>query len=153
MSVTDLSWVARQSGNTFDLADTSHLYLARWETKAVLLRYPHCALPEVGSWEGRGGGPHLDRPRILPALAPVARDAPRLSTAIKGCLPTGATRVGCCSPMSPLSSLLPVKEAKSDGLNPPTTHQLRVLSECINKCTFHGVDVQGLCRCGSVMLA
>ncbi|KAI9547889.1 hypothetical protein NQZ68_012906 [Dissostichus eleginoides] len=39
----------------------------------------------------RGKGqmrPHLDRPHILPTLTPVSQDAPHLSAAIKGCLPT-----------------------------------------------------------------
>lgn len=151
MSVTDLSWVARQSGNTFDLAEASHLYLARWETKAVLLRYPHCA-----HWShkwGVGGGPiwtDLVSCQLSPRWLETLLDYRQPS---KDACPPAPPEWAAAVRWAPLASLLPVKEAKSDGLNPPTTHQLWVLSECINKCTFHGVDVQGLCRCGSVMLA
>lgn len=50
MSVTDLSWVARQSGNTFDVPDASHLYWARWETKAASPQSSLCtSKPQVRS--------------------------------------------------------------------------------------------------------
>lgn len=69
----------RQSGNTFDVADASHLYLMRWEMKAVLLRYPYCAHWSHKWGIGRFGDggqimPHLDKPGVLPALALVSWD-------------------------------------------------------------------------------
>lgn len=128
LNVSDGSlWVARQSGKTFDVADASHLYLAPWEMKSAFLCHSHCA-----HWSHRWGGglevagrgqmrPHLDRPRILPVLTLVARAAPCLSPSKDACPLVRPEQAA--SPMSPLASLLPVREAKSGVLNPRDTHQ------------------------------
>lgn len=52
------------------------------------------------------------------------------------------------SPMSPLASLLPV-EAKSDTIQSSvhTLAQAQIRSQCVNKCEFLRVDVQGLYWC------
>lgn len=116
--------------------------------KSVLLCRPHCA-HSSHRWGGMREGwqmrPHLDRPHILPALTPVARDAPRLSATIKGCLPTVATKTA--SPISPhclitTSKIGKIKHTQSSihTLAPESGHNV-----LIN--VFLRVDGQSLCWC------